>query len=70
MMTIREKIDGAKGDGYQERTVRKTYEDPYTLEFVEFHKCASGKKSPKTSPLDAHQDLELFKIIMQAGYRK
>lgn len=38
-MTIRERIDGAKGDGYQERIVRKTYEDPYTLEFLEFHRC-------------------------------
>jgi predicted dehydrogenase len=68
-MTIREKIDGAKGDGYQERTIRKTYEDPYTLEFLEFHKCVLQKGSPKTSPVDARQDLDLFKMIMQAGKR-
>jgi predicted dehydrogenase len=68
-MTIREKINGAKGDGYQERTVRKTYEDPYTLEFLQFHKCVLEKGSSKTSPEDFRQDLDLFKMIMQAGKR-
>lgn len=66
-MTIRERIDGAKGDGYQERTVRKTYEDPYTLEFLEFYKCAIEKSTPKTSALDARGDLDIFIMIMQAG---
>jgi predicted dehydrogenase len=67
-MTIRERIDGAKGDGYQERTIRKTYEDPYTLEFLEFYHCVIGNKTPKTTPEDARQDLDLFKMIMQAGF--
>jgi predicted dehydrogenase len=66
-MTIRERIDAAKGDGYQERTIRKTYEDPYTLEFLEFHRCVVGKGTPKTTALDARQDLDVFKMIMQAG---
>jgi predicted dehydrogenase len=68
-MTVREKIDGAKGDGYQERMVRKTYEDPYTLEFLEFYKCVVGKKTPKTSAIDARNDLDLFKMIIQAGQK-
>ncbi|KAJ3524759.1 hypothetical protein NM208_g11929 [Fusarium decemcellulare] len=66
-MTIREKIDSAKGDGYQERTIRKTYEDPFTLEFLDFHDCATNKKSPKTSAVDAREDLDLIKMIMQAA---
>lgn len=66
-MTIREKIDGAKGDGYQERIVRKTYEDPYTLELLEFYKCVTEKLTPKTTAMDARQDLDIFKMIMQAG---
>lgn len=66
-MTIREKIDSTEGSGFQERTIRKTYENPFTLEFWEFYKCAVGKKSPKTSALDAREDLELIKMIMQAG---
>ncbi|KPM37652.1 hypothetical protein AK830_g8880 [Neonectria ditissima] len=67
-MTIREKIDSAKGDGYQERTVRKTYEDPFTLEFLEFYHCATNKNCPKTSAADAREDLDLIKMIMQAAY--
>lgn len=66
-MTIRERIDGSKGDGYQERTVRKTYEDPYTLELLEFYRCAVEKTPPKTSPADAREDLDIFRMIMQAG---
>ena len=65
-MTVRERIDGAKGDGYQERTVRKTYEDPYTLEFIEFHRRVVAGERPKTSIEDARLDLDIFKMIMQA----
>ncbi|KAM6524412.1 hypothetical protein FSOLCH5_005015 [Fusarium solani] len=67
-MTIRERIDSAKGDGYQERTVRKTYEDPFTLEFLDFYQCATNKTSPKTSAVDAREDMGLIKMIMQAAY--
>ncbi|KAF7866792.1 hypothetical protein EAF04_005634 [Stromatinia cepivora] len=63
-MTIRERIGES---GYQERTVRKTYEDPYTLEFLEFHDCAVKGKTPKTSVKDARKDLDLFKMIMQSS---
>lgn len=66
-MTIRERIDGTKGDGYQERMVRKTYEDPYTLEFLEFHRCVVDGKAPKTSAQDARNDLDLFNMIMKAS---
>lgn len=63
-MTIRERIGES---GYQERIVRKTYEDPYTLEFLEFHDCAVKGKTPKTSVGDAKKDLDLFKMIMQSS---
>lgn len=67
-MTIRERIDGNKSDdGYQERTIRKTYEDPYTVEFLEFYDCVMGVKTPKTSALDARKDLDVFKMIMKAS---
>ena len=66
-MTIKERVDTSRGDGYQERIVRKTYEDPFTLEFLEFHRCALHKALPKTSALDAREDLDLIKMIMQAG---
>ena len=63
-LTIREKL----GDGgFQERTVRKTYEDPYTLEFMELYRCAVEGIAPKTSAEDARQDLELYRMILQAN---
>lgn len=62
-MTVREKI----GDGFQERTIRKTFTDPYTLELLAFHDDAINKKTPKTSLKDARKDIELFKMILQAG---
>ncbi|KAK1517784.1 oxidoreductase family protein [Colletotrichum costaricense] len=67
-MTIREKIETAKGDGYQEKIVRKTYEDPFTLEFLDFHSCVTKKTIPKTSAVDAREDLDLIKMIMQNAY--
>ena len=62
-MTVREKV----GDGFQERTIRKTFTDPYTLELLAFHDDTINKKTPKTSVKDARQDIELFKMILQAG---
>lgn len=63
-MTIREK-DGESG--FQERTIRRTYEDPYTLEMLELYNCAVNNKTPKTSAQDARQDIELFRMILKAG---
>ncbi len=65
-MTTRERIDGAKGDGYLKCTTRKTYEDLFTLEFLEFYHCATKKKCPKTSDVDAREDLDLIRMILQA----
>ncbi|KAF4983051.1 hypothetical protein FZEAL_1451 [Fusarium zealandicum] len=66
-MTIREKIDSDSGDGYQERTIRKTYEDPFTLEFLELYHCATNKTCPKTSAVDAREDMDLIKMIMKTA---
>lgn len=67
-MTIREKVGGS--DAYQERIVRPTYEDSYTVEFREWHECITRGKKLKTSIADARQDLDIFKMLMQAAYRK
>ncbi|KAF4442234.1 Inositol 2-dehydrogenase 3 [Fusarium austroafricanum] len=64
IMTVREKLGE---DGFQERTVRKTYQDPYTLEMLEFYDCAVEGKTPKTSAADARKDVELFQMILRAG---
>ena len=63
-MTVKEKI----GDGgLQERKVRKTYEDPYTLEFLEWWAVVVEGKKIKTNLLDAGKDLDLYGMILRAG---
>lgn len=69
-MTIREKVDSRPGNdsfGYQERFVRRTYEDPYTLEILEFYECVVNGKPIKTTIQDSKQDLEIFRMILKAG---
>lgn len=61
-MTVKERM----GDGFEERKIRKTFTDPYTLEMLAFYNCVVDKKTPKTSIEDARNDLEIFKMIMQA----
>jgi predicted dehydrogenase len=63
IMTIKERA----GNGFQERKIRKTFTDPYTLEMLAFHECVVKKKIPKTSVQDARQDIELFRMILHAG---
>lgn len=62
-MTVRELV-GA--DGFQERKIRKTYQDPYTTEFLDLYDCVIHGRTPKTSAADARNDIELFKMILQA----
>jgi predicted dehydrogenase len=63
-LTIRERVGES---GYQERKVRKTYEDAYTQELLELHRCVVGDIAPKTSAVDARNDIELFSMILKAG---
>ncbi|CRG86380.1 hypothetical protein PISL3812_03386 [Talaromyces islandicus] len=69
-MIIREKIRSlpeTSSFGFQERVVRRTYEDPYTLEFLELYDCVVNGKEIKTSTHDARNDLELYRMILKAG---
>ncbi|KAK5211088.1 hypothetical protein LTR41_003700 [Exophiala xenobiotica] len=63
-MTVRESFDHG---AYQERKIRKTYQDAYTLEMFDLYECVVNGRSPKTSALDARQDIELFSMILRAG---
>jgi len=63
-LIVREKVGEA---GYQERTLRTTYEDTYIRELIESYNCVVGKKTPKISIEDAQKGLDIFKMIMQAG---
>ena len=66
MMTIREKFDDGS---FQERKVRKTYEDPYILELLEFYDCVISGRTPKSNAEDAKKDVELFQMILRAGFK-
>lgn len=64
-MIIRENVDGV----YKESMVRRTYEDPYTLEMKELYEMVVNSKEVKTTAKDAKMDLKIFQMIMKAGQR-
>jgi len=63
---ISENVDGT----YKESIIRKTYEDAYTLELFELYAMATEGKAHKTTAADAKKDLEIFGMIMKAGFSK
>ncbi|CAH0051708.1 unnamed protein product [Clonostachys solani] len=63
-MHIVENLDGA----YKESTIRKSYEDPYTLELKAFWKLVVEGQPVKTTVADALKDIEIFGMIMKHGY--
>ncbi|KAK7207653.1 hypothetical protein BZA70DRAFT_271866 [Myxozyma melibiosi] len=63
IMTIKENHDGA----YHETKIRKTYEDPYTVEMKKLYDLVTKGTPVKTTPLDAELDLELFRMIIKAA---
>ncbi|KAM5442018.1 hypothetical protein MferCBS31731_002847 [Microsporum ferrugineum] len=59
---------GPNGE-YIESTVRKTYEDPFTLEMKELYESVlDNKKIIKTTATDALADIKIFQMIMKTGY--
>lgn len=62
-MHVSENVDG----GLQERMVRKTYEDPYTLEMRALYDFVAHDKPVKTTPSDAALELELFGMVLRAA---
>ncbi|OCT44393.1 hypothetical protein CLCR_05944 [Cladophialophora carrionii] len=63
-MTTSENIDGV----YKESTIIRTYEDPYTLEMKKLYQMVANGKEVKTTAKDARKDVEIFQMIMKAGY--
>jgi predicted dehydrogenase len=51
---------------YQERIVRPTYTDAYTLELQQLYESIKEGKPVKTDPKDAAQDLVIFDQIIGA----
>lgn len=62
-MVVKENLpDGS----YKESTIRRTYEDPFMLELKEVYKWVTEANTPKTTPTDARQDLEILGMLMKA----
>ena len=53
--------------GFSDSVIRRTYEDPYTLEMKELYAVVMDGKEIKTSAADARKDLEVFGMFMKAG---
>ncbi|KAF3481367.1 myo-inositol 2-dehydrogenase [Arthroderma uncinatum] len=59
---------GPNGE-YIESTVRKTYEDPFTLEMKELYEAVvDEKKIIKTTAADVMEDIKIFQMVMKTGY--
>ncbi len=58
--------DSLSDGSYRESTIRRTYEDPFTLELKEVYEWVVCGKTPKTSSADARQDLEILGMLMKA----
>lgn len=65
-MHIVENVDGA----YKESTIRRTYEDAYTLEMKKLWQMVVEGEAVKTTAKDALQDIELFGMLMKHGFGK
>lgn len=63
---IAENVDGA----YKETVVRKSFEDPYTLEMKKLWEMVVEDKHQKTTAEDALQDLEIFTMAMKHFYKE
>ncbi|CAI7596270.1 unnamed protein product [Penicillium pancosmium] len=62
-MNLQENIDG----GLKESVIRKTYEDPYTIEMKELHQMVVDGKTIKTTAEDAKKDLEIFRMLVRSA---
>ena len=60
-MHVTENADGV----LKETTIRKSFEDPYTLEMKAFWEMAAEGKQAKTTVQDAMQDLKLYLMAMR-----
>ena len=61
---IAENVNGE----YHETSIRKTYEDPYTLEMRRLWRWVVLNEPVKTTAKDALQDHEIFGMVMKHGY--
>jgi predicted dehydrogenase len=59
-------IERTVGDSYERSVIRPHLKDPYTHELEYFHDVVTNGGTPKTSPEDYVEDMELFIEIIRA----
>lgn len=59
-------IEQTVGDAYERKVIRPHLKDPYTHELEYFHEVVTTGGTPKTSPEDYVEDMELFVEIIRA----
>jgi predicted dehydrogenase len=59
-------INETKGEAFEERVIRPTFTDPYTVELLHFYEVVTHNVQPKTTAEDFLQDLDLFEMIINA----
>jgi predicted dehydrogenase len=59
-------VERTVGDSYERSVIRPHLKDPYTHELEYFHDVATNGGTPKTSPEDYVEDMELFIEIIRA----
>ncbi len=59
-------INETKGEAFEEREIRPTFTDPYTVELLHFYEVVTHNLRPKTSAEDFLHDLDLFEMIINA----
>lgn len=59
-------ISETEGEVFKESVIRPTFTDPYTLELKYLHDVIIRNVAPKTTPEDSKDDLQIFKMILDA----
>ncbi len=59
-------ISETQGEAFEEREIRPTFTDAYTVELLYFYDVVTKNTQPKTSAEDFLHDLDLFKMIINA----
>lgn len=64
-LPVRLHVQETEGESYKESIIRPTFIDPYTLELKELHGAITQGLTPKTTPEDYKQDLDIFNMIIE-----
>jgi hypothetical protein len=59
-------INETQGEAFEEREIRPTFTDAYTMELLHFYEVVTHNTRPKTSAEDFLYDLDLFEMIINA----